>query len=203
MNRDGSVPSDNPVIAGTRNKVYSLGHRNPQGIAFRPGSNQVYAIEHGPNVNDEINLLVPGGNYGWPCYTGAGQANQPATCNNAPASNYRNPLWSSGGSTIATSGGAFVAGGQWADYSGHLFVSTLKESDVRRFGINAAGTTLDAPATHFNNSWGRLRAMVSAPAGSSTSRPPMAAETASSGSAPPRRSCSAAPGLTDTPRPPL
>ena len=126
MNRDGSVPSDNPVIAGTRNKVYSLGHRNPQGIAFRPGSNQVYAIEHGPNVNDEINLLVPGGNYGWPCYTGAGQANQPATCNNAPASNYRNPLWSSGGSTIATSGGAFVAGGQWADYSGHLFVSTLK-----------------------------------------------------------------------------
>ena len=163
INRDGSVPSDNPVIGGTRNAVYSMGHRNPQGIALRPGTNQVYAVEHGPNVNDEINLIVAGGNYGWPCYTGAGAPFQTSGC--GPASNYRNPLWSSGNSTIATSGGAFAAGTQWADYNGQLFVSTLKESDVRRFSINAAGTSLGAPATHFNNSWGRLRAMVSGPGG--------------------------------------
>jgi glucose/arabinose dehydrogenase/putative cell wall-binding protein len=163
INRDGSVPSDNPVIGGTRNAVYSMGHRNPQGIAIRPGTDQVYAVEHGPNVNDEINLIVAGGNYGWPCYTGSGSPFQTSGC--GPASNYRNPLWSSGNSTLATSGGAFAAGTQWADYNGHLFVSTLKESDVRRFSINAAGTTLGAPATHFNNSWGRLRAMVSGPGG--------------------------------------
>jgi len=163
INRDGTVPSDNPTIAGTRNAVYSWGHRNPQGIAIRPGTDQVYAIEHGPDINDEINLINPGGNYGWPCYTGPGTAYQTGGC--GPSTSYRGSLWASGGSTIATSGGAFAAGSQWADYNGQLFVSTLKESDVRRFSINGAGTTLGGPATHFNNSWGRLRAMVSGPGG--------------------------------------
>jgi len=163
INRDGTVPSDNPIIGGTRNAVYSMGHRNPQGIAIRPGTNQVYAVEHGPNVNDEVNLLVAGGNYGWPCYTGSGAPYQTSGC--GPASSYRNSLWSSGNSTIATSGAAFAGGSQWTDFNGHLFVSTLKESDVRRFSISADGASLGAPATHFNNSWGRLRAMVSGPGG--------------------------------------
>jgi glucose/arabinose dehydrogenase/putative cell wall-binding protein len=163
INRNGSVPSDNPVIGGARNAVYSMGHRNPQGIAIRPGTDQVYAVEHGPDVNDEVNLLVAGGNYGWPCYTGSGSPYQTSGC--GPASSYRNPLWSSGSSTIATSGAAFAGGAQWADYNGHLFVSTLKERDVRRFSINAGGTSLGNPATHFNGAWGRLRAMVSGPGG--------------------------------------
>ncbi|MEJ7803938.1 MAG: PQQ-dependent sugar dehydrogenase [Candidatus Limnocylindria bacterium] len=163
INRDGTVPSDNPVIAGTRNAVYSMGHRNPQGIAFRPGTKQVYAVEHGPDVNDEINLLVAGGNYGWPCYTGSGSPYQTGGC--GPATGYRNPAWSSGGSTIATSGAAFAGGSQWADHNGQLFVSTLKERDVRRFSINDAGTALGAPAVQFNEAWGRLRGMVSGPGG--------------------------------------
>lgn len=163
INRDGTVPSDNPIIGGTRNAVYSMGHRNPQGIAIRPGTNQVYAVEHGPDVNDEVNLVVAGGNYGWPCYTGAGAPYQTSGC--GPATSYRNSLWSSGNSTIATSGAAFAGGSQWTDFNGHLFVSTLKESDVRRFSISADGTSLGVPATHFNNSWGRLRAMVSGPGG--------------------------------------
>jgi len=163
INRDGSVPSDNPIIGGTRNAVYSMGHRNPQGIAIRPGTDQVYAVEHGPEVNDEVNLIVAGGNYGWPCYTGSGSSYQPSGC--GPASSYRNPLWSSGTSTIATSGAAFVGGSQWADYNGQLFVSTLKERDVRRFAISGAGTSLGNPVTHFDAAWGRLRAMVSGPGG--------------------------------------
>lgn len=163
INRDGSIPSDNPTIGGTRNAVYSMGHRNPQGIAIRPGTNQVYVAEHGPDVNDEINLIVAGGNYGWPCYTGAGVPYQTAGC--GPAANYRNPLWASGGSTIATSGAAFASGTQWGDFNGHLFVSTLKESDVRRFSINAAGTALGGPATLFDNAWGRVRGMISGPGG--------------------------------------
>jgi putative cell wall-binding protein len=163
INRDGTIPSDNPLIAGTRNAVYSMGHRNPQGIAIRPGTDQVYAAEHGPDVNDEVNLIVAGGNYGWPCYTGPGWAYQTSGC--GPSSSYRNPLYSSGGSTIATSGAAFVGGSQWADYNGQLFVSTLKERDVRRFAINGVGNSLGNPVTHFNDSWGRLRAMVSGPGG--------------------------------------
>ncbi len=163
LNRDGTVPSDNPVIGGTRNAVYSMGHRNPQGIAFRPGTSQVYAVEHGPDVNDEINVLVAGGNYGWPCYTGFGSPQQTSGC--GPASSYRNPLWASGSSTLATSGAAFAGGTQWADYNGHLFVSTLKERDVRRFSISAGGTAYGGPVTHFNETWGRLRGMVSGPGG--------------------------------------
>ncbi len=164
INRDGSIPSDNPLIAGTRNALYSMGHRNPQGIAIRPGTDQVYAAEHGPDVNDEINLKMAGGNYGWPCYTGPGTPyHLIAGCGAASA--YREPLWASGGSTLATSGAAFATGAQWGDDDGNLFVSTLKESDVRRFGVGAAGTTLTGPAIHFDTTWGRLRAMVYGPGG--------------------------------------
>ena len=159
MNRDGGTPSDNPVIAGVRNIVYSMGHRNPQGIAIRPGTGQVYAIEHGPNVNDEVNRLVAGGNYGWPCHSGA------STGPCGPSAATVAPVWASGASTIATSGGTFVGGSQWGDYTGNLMVATLKESDVRRFSINEAGTALGGPATHFNGSWGRLRAAVLGPGG--------------------------------------
>jgi hypothetical protein len=60
INRDGSIPGDNPVISGARNQVYSMGHRNPQGIAFRPGTDQVYAAEHGPEPahGDEAEILL-------------------------------------------------------------------------------------------------------------------------------------------------
>lgn len=159
MNRAGDTPGDNPVIGGTRNVVYSLGHRNVQGIAIRPGTDQVYAVEHGPSVNDEINRIVAGGNYGWPCHTGASTA----ACGSSATT--IGSVWASGGSTIATSGGTFVGGAQWADYDGQLFVTTLKEQDVRRFSINEAGTSLGGPATHFNGSWGRLRASVLGPGG--------------------------------------
>ncbi|MDQ2673624.1 MAG: PQQ-dependent sugar dehydrogenase [Chloroflexota bacterium] len=159
MNREGGTPTDNPVIGGVRNIVYSMGHRNVQGLAIRPGTTQVYAVEHGPNVNDEINRIVAGGNYGWPCHSG----NNTGPCGSSATTIA--PLWASGGSTIATSGGTFVGGTQWGDYNGHLFVSTLKEQDVRRFSINEAGTSLGSPATHFNGSWGRLRASVLGPGG--------------------------------------
>ena len=159
MNRDGGTPGDNPVIGGVRNIVYSMGHRNVQGIAIRPGTGQVYAVEHGPDVNDEINRIVAGGNYGWPCHTG----NVTSACGSSATT--IGSLWASGIPTIATSGGTFVGGSQWADYNGQLFVSTLKESDVRRFTINQAGTSLGGPSTHFNSAWGRLRASVLGPGG--------------------------------------
>lgn len=66
---DGSIPADNPEIEGVRSHIYTYGHRNPQGIAF--GRNDIlYSAEHGPSSDDEINILVPGGNYGWPNVSG-------------------------------------------------------------------------------------------------------------------------------------
>jgi len=69
LNLDGSIPVDNPTIAGVRSHIYSYGHRNIQGIAFGPDG-KVYTAEHGPSTDDEVNLILAGRNYGWPYVAG-------------------------------------------------------------------------------------------------------------------------------------
>jgi PQQ-dependent dehydrogenase (s-GDH family) len=69
INPDGSIPSDNPVINGVRSHIYSVGHRNPQGLAFAPG-NRLFDSEHGESIDDELNLVLAGKNYGWPLIAG-------------------------------------------------------------------------------------------------------------------------------------
>jgi PQQ-dependent dehydrogenase (s-GDH family) len=69
LNLDGSIPPDNPTIGGVRSHVFSYGHRNPQGLAFMPDG-KLYESEHGPNTDDEVNLIRAGMNYGWPHIAG-------------------------------------------------------------------------------------------------------------------------------------
>ncbi|MBL7749722.1 MAG: PQQ-dependent sugar dehydrogenase, partial [Chitinophagaceae bacterium] len=77
MNLNGTIPSDNPLIdpdgggpqVAVRSHIYSYGHRNPQGIVFGPDG-KLYADEHGPKSDDEINLILAGKNYGWPRVAG-------------------------------------------------------------------------------------------------------------------------------------
>jgi PQQ-dependent dehydrogenase (s-GDH family) len=69
VNLDGSIPADNPMIAGVRSHIYSYGHRNPQGLTFGP-TGLLYESEHGPGTDDEVNLITPGSNYGWPYIAG-------------------------------------------------------------------------------------------------------------------------------------
>ena len=69
LNLDGSIPDDNPQIAGVRSHVFSYGHRNPQGIDFGPDGT-LYEAEHGPKTDDEINIVRAGANYGWPHVAG-------------------------------------------------------------------------------------------------------------------------------------
>jgi PQQ-dependent dehydrogenase (s-GDH family) len=69
LNLDGSIPDDNPLLDGVRSHVYSYGHRNPQGLAFG-ADGTLYAAEHGPSTDDEVNRIRPGGNYGWPYVAG-------------------------------------------------------------------------------------------------------------------------------------
>ena len=68
LNLDGSIPADNPFVgvADARDEIWSYGHRNPQGLLFDQISNRLWSIEHGPRGGDEINLIIKGGNYGWP-----------------------------------------------------------------------------------------------------------------------------------------
>lgn len=67
INRDGSIPLDNPF---KDSPVYSYGHRNVFGLAFHPITNKLYECEIGPEINDEINIIEAGGNYGWPLFSG-------------------------------------------------------------------------------------------------------------------------------------
>ncbi len=165
VNRNGSVPSDNPILPGSsgRSIVYSMGHRNPQGIAFHPGSGRVYAVEHGPDRSDEINWIRPGRNYGWPCVTGNNSSYHPGTPGCSQNGPFVKPAWHSGSSTIATSGAAFARGSAWESYRNQLFVAQLKEQDLRRFKIIDDGRTAVRRQTYFNERWGRLRGVASGP----------------------------------------
>ena len=69
LNPDGSIPADNPVIHGVRSHIFALGFRNPQGMAFSPDG-KLFATDHGPNSDDELNLVLAGKNYGWPYVAG-------------------------------------------------------------------------------------------------------------------------------------
>ena len=68
INVDGSIPRDNPALNGVRSHIYSYGHRNPQGLTF--AGDRLFDSEHGESIDDEVNLVVPGGNYGWPLIAG-------------------------------------------------------------------------------------------------------------------------------------
>ncbi|MEA2662942.1 MAG: aldose sugar dehydrogenase [Chloroflexota bacterium] len=155
MNTDGTVPTDNPILPGAaaRTFAYSMGHRNPQGLAFQPGTDVIFEIEHGATTNDEINILAPGKNYGWPDQEGPG----------GTAKGFVDPIWTSGATTYATSGATFVTGTQWGAWSGSLLVATLKEQDLRRFAVN--GTTVVQRETLYDQKYGRLRSIVQGPDG--------------------------------------
>ncbi len=158
LNLDGSVPTDNPF----ESPIYSLGHRNPQGLAFG-ADDTAWAVEHGTDENDEINLLTPGGNYGYPCFTGA-DAPGPISGGCGPASRYLAPAWASGSPTLATSGATFLIGREWGDWEGDLVVSTLKNEDLRRFSIGVDGEVAQEQ-TLLHGRFGRLRAVVIGPDG--------------------------------------
>jgi aldose sugar dehydrogenase len=151
---------------------YTRGHRNPQGLAFRPGSNDPYSVEHGPDVNDEVNRLVNGANGGWNPDDGAGHYVQtnPMTDATLDPGNTMTPVWASGGVTVAPSGATFLTGAQWKGWNGALAVACLDGSpDVGQrlliMKLNAAGTALvQAPTTVLNLAV-RLRVAVQGPDG--------------------------------------
>lgn len=155
---DGTPPTDAPMPNG----AYSLGHRNPQGIAFGPDG-LVIAVEHGTDVNDEVNVLEPGANYGYPCVTGIEDPGPyPEVC--ADTASLRPAAWASGTPTIATSGAAFLTGSLWGGWAGNLVVTTLKEEDLRRFTVSEGGS-VSLEDTLLDGRFGRLRAAVIGPDG--------------------------------------
>ena len=136
INADGSVPQDNPFVgrAGARPEIWSLGHRNVQGIAVQPGG-AVWTTEHGTRGGDEINLNRAGRNYGWPVIAygveyGGGPINEGVTAREG----MEQPVyyWDP---SIATGGAAFYSGRMFPDWNGNLLVAALKDKHIARLVI--------------------------------------------------------------------
>lgn len=159
---DGTVAPGNASTGDPR--VYTRGHRNPQGMALRPGTTQMWTAEHGPDVDDEINLLRPGGYYGWNPVGSGGSYNQSVPMTEAGATPAR---YASGNRTQALSGITFLSGAQWGPLEGALIAAALKDSELLAFRFDAGGTLQSGPEVlpEFNGTYGRLRSVEQGPDG--------------------------------------
>lgn len=145
--------------------VYTMGHRNPQGLAFVPGG-ALYSTEHGPSDNDEVNRIESGRNYGWPnvrgmCDGDAG-AGERTFCT---ANNVAEPLatWTP---TIAPAGVVYYDASLIPAWRGSLLFTTLKRSALYRLQLSADGGSVVAQQRLFEGSYGRLRSIAVGPDGS-------------------------------------
>jgi len=133
INDDGSVPSDNPFIgkADAKPEVYSYGHRNVQGIAVDPNNNNLWIHEHGPQGGDEVNLIEPGKNYGWPAITYGIDYSGDIISDKTEAPGMEQPVvyWDP---SIAPSGMAYYDGDKFPKWQGNLFVGALAHMHLRR-----------------------------------------------------------------------
>ena len=130
---DGTVPSDNPFVGktGYRPEIFTLGHRSSLGLAVHPGTGEIWQNENGPNGGDEINILKPGANYGWPIvslgrvYSGPWQSPSAVFYREG----FEQPVvyWTP---AIAVSGMAFYTGDRLPKWKGDVFVGSLREGEI-------------------------------------------------------------------------
>jgi glucose/arabinose dehydrogenase len=132
---DGTVPPDNPFVgrAGYRPEIYTMGHRNMIGLALNPVTGDLWESENGPNGGDEINVLQPGKNYGWPLVN-AGRFYLGPRVNDAMfRDGMEQPIvfWVP---SIATSGLTFYTGDRFPNWKGNVFVGGMRQGEVPRSG---------------------------------------------------------------------
>ncbi len=179
INYDGTIPTDNPLygsLIGQARGLWTFGHRNPQGLAFQPGTNALWSSEHGQNTRDELNLILPGKNYGWPSCVGSQtlgtSLSVPAdsttynciSSSNLTASNYQPAKKEYDTSaTLATSDIAFVKSPLFPEWNEHLLMVTLKTGRLYRIELNGSDFARDQVL--IDNTYGRLRDVTPGPDG--------------------------------------
>lgn len=157
MNLDGSIPDDNPT-AGSY--VYSFGHRNPQGLCYANG--KFYSSEHGTTANDEINIIEPNRNYGWPTVEGiCNTTAEIAFCN---ANNVAEPIWSWSPS-IAPAGIDYYHNNAIPEWDHSLLLVVLKNKELIQLKLNEDGTQVTQQNIYLVNTYGRLRDLLVLPDG--------------------------------------
>ena len=155
INSDGTIPDDNPW---KNSPVYSFGHRNPQGIDWDETDNLV-ATEHGPSglrgiAHDEINLIIPGKNYGWPDIIG-----------DETKDDLQNPIMHTGDDTWAPSGAEFYSGDKIPQWTGKYFVATLRGNHLHIVDFDLQNNKIISHEKLFENEFGRLRDVATGPDG--------------------------------------
>ena len=160
---DGSIPKDNPFVnrSGAFPGIWTYGHRNPQGLVFSPVTGELWEAEHGPRGGDELNILHPGHNYGWPVITyGINYDGTPITDHTAQEG-MDQPItyWAP---SIAASPIAFYTGNRFPQWKNNLFVGSLEAQELRRLVIN--GHAVKHQEILFKGI-GRVRDVVNAPDG--------------------------------------
>jgi glucose/arabinose dehydrogenase len=156
----GPMPGNPFADASTaRRFVWTYGHRNVQGLAQRDDGS-VWSVEHGSDRDDEVNLLVAGGDYGWNPVPGYDES-VPMTDQSLPGEQ-QDAAWSSGTPTIATSGAAWVRGSQWGALEGTLAVAALKGSEVLFLRFDAGGGLVSVARPPRLQRLGRLRSITAA-----------------------------------------
>lgn len=180
LRRDGSAAPGNATPAGGDPRIYTYGHRNVQGIAFRPagqpGAGQPFTAEHGPNHSDEVTALVAGRNAGWDPQNRPGLRCPDNYCGYAgdrrtmPMTDLQRfpdalpPSWVHDGSGRGMSAALFLDGSPWRDWNGRLLVSLMRGQRIVALQLDPRGmatndATLELPPT-------RTRTLVQGPDGS-------------------------------------
>jgi aldose sugar dehydrogenase len=149
LNLDGSVPIDNPIPG---NPLWTLGHRNAQGLVFANGN--LLSSEHGPEKDDEINIILKNRNYGWPNVNGfCNESTEQAFCS---SNNVLEPLksWTP---TIAVSGMDYYNNGPITSLKNSLILATLKDQTLYQLKLNTAGNKIESTKELLRGTFGRLR----------------------------------------------
>jgi glucose/arabinose dehydrogenase len=165
LNMDGSVPDDNPFVGGDegRPEVYSYGHRNQQGMAIHPETGEIWQHEHGPHGGDELNLVEPGNNYGWPAVSYGdtySMPHQPIGGTEKPGMTQPVKYWDP---SPAFSGMAFYTGDKFPNWQNHLFMGALAHTSVLRVELDGNQVTHEEEL--LRGELGRIRDVATGPDG--------------------------------------
>lgn len=136
---DGTAPADNPFagVHGARPEIWTLGHRNVQGLAWHPETGELWATEHGPQGGDELNVIAGGLNYGWPVISHGCEYGSCAQIGEGRAkAGMEQPITSWGPIADAPSGMAFVTSDRYPEFKGQLFVAMLRGQSLVRLKLS-------------------------------------------------------------------
>lgn len=139
---DGGIPADNPFVntPGALPSIWSYGHRNPQGLAVHPATDELWETEHGPRGGDELNRIRGGRNYGWPAITHGMNYNGTPITDRTEQEGMEQPVihWTP---SIAVGDMAFYDGEAFSKWKGNLFVTALAAQEVRRLVLDGDRVT--------------------------------------------------------------